>query len=70
MANILQDIGSVITAVMGWFSSLFSSVSALFYDTTGTTHQFTFIGVLLLVAFGLGMVWVVINFIKKLVNRG
>lgn len=70
MANILSAIQSMIQAVTGWIVSTFTSVSEIFYDTSGTTPQFTFVGVLLLVAFGLGLVWVLINFIKSLVKRG
>lgn len=70
MSSILTDIGAVVQAVMTWFTTLFTSVSNLFYDSTATTPQFTFIGVLLLVAFGLGVVWVVIKFIQSLVKRG
>lgn len=67
MTQILEGIGSVITSVMGWIVSLFEGVVDLFYNTeTG----FTFVGVLLLVAFGLSMVWVVIQFIRSLVKRG
>lgn len=67
MAAILQAIGTMITSVVSWVTSTLSSISDVFYDAT---NGFTFIGTLLLVAFGLGLVWVVINFIKKLVRRG
>lgn len=67
MVQILEGIGNVITSVMGWIVSLFSGVTELFYNAeTG----FSFLGVILLVAFGLSMVWVVIQFIKSLVKRG
>lgn len=67
MEQILQGIGNVITSVMGWVVSLFSGVAELFYDAES---GFTFLGVILLVAFGLSSVWVVIQFIKSLVKRG
>ena len=70
MTTILAAIKSMIEAVTEWIVSSFASVSEIFYDTSGTTPQFTFVGVLLLVAFGLGLVWVLINFIKSLVKRG
>lgn len=70
MTGILSGIGSVITAVLGWITSIVGDVSNLFYDTTASTPTFTFAGVLLLVSFGLSMVWCLINFIRGLVRRG
>lgn len=67
MAAILTAIGSMFTSVATWITSTITQVSGIFYDAT---DGFTFVGVLLLVAFGLGLVWVVINFIKSLVKRG
>lgn len=67
MANILGGIGTAITTVLSWVTSLLSSVGEVFYDAT---NGFTFIGTLVLVAFGLSMVWVGINFIRSLVKRG
>lgn len=67
MANILGGIGTAITTVLGWVASLLTSVGSVFYDST---DGFTFIGTLVLVAFGLSMVWVGINFIRSLVKRG
>lgn len=71
-AGILDGISDVVSAVVQWIIDLFTSVSGLFWDTTLNSGAggFTFIGVLLLVAFGLSMVWVVINFIRSLVKRG
>lgn len=72
MADILTNIGTVITQVLTWITNLFSSVSGIFYTpgTGSAIGSFTFIGVLLLVGFGLSMVWVGINFVKSLVKRG
>lgn len=67
MEAILTAIGTAITSVAGWVTSLLTSVAGVFYDAT---NGFTFIGVLLLVAFGLSMVWVGINFLRGLVKRG
>lgn len=67
MSAILQAIGDVIAEVITWLSTSITSVVAMFYNaTTG----FTFLGVLLLVGFGLSFVWVLINFIRGLVRRG
>lgn len=68
MNDILGSIGVVISQVMGWIVEVFGGVADLFWNPE--LQQFTFIGVLLLVAFGLSMVWVVIQFIKSLVKRG
>lgn len=70
MSGILTAIGSVITSVTTWVTTCLSSISNVFYDSSASTPTFTFLGTLLLVAFGLGMVWVAINFIKSLVKRG
>lgn len=73
MSDILSNIGQALEAVFSWISTLLNSVSGIFYTaptTSGGTGSFTFIGVLLLVAFGLSMVWVGINFVKSLVKRG
>lgn len=67
MADILSNIGTAITAVTGWLVSTLTSVSSMFYDST---NGFTFVGVLLLVGFGLGLVWTLIKFVKALVRRG
>lgn len=67
MAAILSAIGTMLTSVLGWTTSTITSVVGLFYDST---EGFTFIGTLLLVAFGIGFVWVLINFIRGLVRRG
>lgn len=67
MASILSAIGTMFTSVIGWITSTITSVTEIFYD--GTTG-FTFVGTLLLVAFGIGFVWVLINFIRGLVRRG
>lgn len=67
MAAILTAIGTMFTSVLGWITSTITGVSAIFYDAT---DGFTFVGTLLLVAFGIGFVWVLINFIRGLVRRG
>lgn len=67
MAAILTAIGTMFTSVISWITTSITSVSAIFYDAT---DGFTFVGTLLLVAFGIGFVWVLINFIRGLVRRG
>ena len=67
MQAILTAIGTMFTSVIGWITSTITSVTDIFYDGT---NGFTFVGTLLLVAFGIGFVWVLINFIRGLVRRG
>ena len=67
MEAILSAIGTMFTSVIGWITSTITSVTDIFYDSTS---GFTFVGTLLLVAFGIGFVWVLINFIRGLVRRG
>lgn len=67
MAAILTAIGTMFTSVLSWITSTITGVSALFYDST---DGFTFIGTMLIVAFGIGFVWVLINFVRGLVKRG
>ena len=67
MQAILSAIGTMFTTILSWITSTITGVSAIFYD--GETG-FTFVGTLLLVAFGIGFVWVLINFIRGLVRRG
>lgn len=67
MAAILSSIGTMLTSVLSWITSTITGVVSLFYDAT---DGFTFLGVLLLVSFGIGFVWILINFIRGLVKRG
>lgn len=68
----LTNIGDVITAVITWIVNLFSSITPIFYDSTLNSGAggFTFVGYLLIIAFGITCVWVVLQFVKKLVRRG
>ena len=65
--NILNGILEVIQAVLSWVTTTFTSVTALFYDST---TGFTFLGYMLLIMFAFGSVWIVINFLKKITRRG
>lgn len=63
----LEGIGTAISSVVTWITATFTSIAALFYNST---EGFTFLGVLLLVGFGLLIVWGVINFFRGIVRRG
>lgn len=71
-AGVLDDIGTVIQEVFDWIVDTFNKVSTIFWDPTLNSNAggFTFVGYLLIIAFGITMIWVVLQFIKKLVRRG
>lgn len=76
MADIVQTIFSVISsAVTSFVSTLTSAISGvteLFYIPAGTgesSGHMTFLGVLLLIAAGVGLVYWVFRLIKGLVQR-
>lgn len=71
-SNVISDIFSAIgDAVTGFSTALASgvnSVTSIFY-TTGTDHGLTFLGVLLVVAMGIGLVYFAFRLIKGLVRK-
>lgn len=72
MTDILQAIGDVIEEVVTWIVSTIQAIIPIFYTagSGSTPGTFTFLGVLLLVSFGLGLIWTLINFVRGLVRRG
>ena len=64
--NLFQVISDTITAFIGALSSGISSVSQIVYDTSGTTPQVTFVGTLLLMAIGFGVVYWIFRLIRGL----
>lgn len=74
--QIVQDIYSVIVQAITSFtnalSGAVSGVTALFYvepSGTETAGHFTFLGVLLLIAAGVGIVYMCVRWIRSLVSR-
>lgn len=66
VAQIFEQIAAAITAMLSALTNAVSGVTALFYNTeTGMT----FLGVLLLIAVGVGIVYWAFNLIKGLVRR-
>ena len=65
ITQLFEAIGTSVTAMFGVISNGLTSVVGLFYDaTTG----FTTVGLLLLIGFGVGLVWALISFVMKLVK--
>ena len=66
---IFNSVGSAITAFSGSLSSAVTSISGMFY--TAETGALTFLGVLLTIAMGVGVVYWGFKLIKSLIkNRG
>lgn len=70
MSTILEAIGDVIEAVGGWLISAIQSVVSLFYTapTSGGSGSLTFMGTLLIVGFGITLIWFAIKFVRGLVR--
>lgn len=66
VAQIFQEIAAAITAMLSALTSAITGVTSLFYDST---NGMTFLGVLLLIAVGVGIVYWAFNLIKGLVRR-
>lgn len=72
IATIFEEIASAITAMLSALTSAISGVTELFYvapSGTETTGHMTFLGVLLLIAVGVGIVYWAFNLIRGLVRR-
>lgn len=66
VAQIFSEISAAITAMLSALTSAITGVTSLFYDAT---NGVTFLGVLLLIAVGVGIVYWAFNLIKGLVRR-
>lgn len=66
VAQIFSEISAAITAMLSALTSAITGVTSLFYDST---NGVTFLGVLLLIAVGVGIVYWAFNLIKGLVRR-
>ena len=68
IADIFQTIGDAISAFASSLSSAVQSVTGMFY-TTGENAGLTFLGTLLLIAVGVGVVYWVFGLIRGLIAR-
>lgn len=72
IATIFEEIAAAITAMLSALTNAISGVTELFYvapSGTDTTGHMTFLGVLLLIAVGVGIVYWAFNLIRGLVRR-
>lgn len=67
VADIFAEISAAITQMLTCLTSAITGVTSLFYDATNS--KMTFLGVLLLIAVGVGIVYWAFNLIKGLVRR-
>lgn len=74
ITQIFSAVGEAITGFSGALSSAVSSITAMFYTApsgSDTTGSLTFLGVLLCVAMGVGLVYFGFRLIRGLIrNRG
>lgn len=68
VAQIFQTIGDAITAFATNLASAMTSVVSIFWVTEGTNQGPTFLGTLLLVAIGVGVVYLAYRLIKGAVK--
>lgn len=68
IAEIFETIGDAITAFASSLSSAVTSVASMFY-TSGEGGGLTFLGTLLLIAVGVGVVYWVFRLIRGLIGR-
>ncbi len=54
---IITAVSEVITGVITWLTSAFSGVLALVWDSSGTTPKITDLGLLMLIGFGVTLVF-------------
>lgn len=68
VADIFKVIGDAVTAFVGVLANCFNSIVSIFYaaGSDGGAGKFTFVGILLLVGAGVGLVYWVFYLIMKL----
>ena len=67
ITDIFDIVGDIIEAVIGIFQTIFADtgIIAIFYDSV---NGLTFIGALLLIVFGFGLVTWAFNWVKRLLS--
>lgn len=58
-------VGTALTAVTGWFSSVFSNIGGILYDGT----NLTVIGYLIVIPVAIGLVVFGVKLVLKLINK-
>lgn len=66
LVHVTETIGSLLTAILGWFEDAFTGIAGLFYvEETG----FTLVGVFLLIGIALMLVMLVFRLIRGIISR-
>ena len=68
VAEIFTTLGEIVEGAAAMFVSMFEAIVGVFYDTTPETGGLTFLGIMLLLAFGVGVVRWGIGFVRKLIS--
>ena len=68
VTNIFGVIGDVVSNFVATLISAVNGLIPLLYDTSGTTPQFTFVGTMLLIAVGMGIVYWVFRLLRGLTS--
>lgn len=66
VTDVFEVVGQALTEFVGALGDGITSVTALFYNTES---GFTFLGVLLLISAGIGLVYFIVRLIMRLVAR-
>lgn len=69
ISSMFEVVGQAITAFTTALVNAFSGITELFYTTSEGSGQWTFLGNLLLIAVGVGIVYLCYNVIRSLVRR-
>ena len=66
ITEIFTTVSQVVTAFAGCIADAFTSVMAIVWDTT--TSKLTTFGILLIIAFGIGIVYFALNYVFRLIS--
>lgn len=66
VASIFQVISDAVTNFVNCLVNGVNGLIPLIYDTSGTTPQFTFVGTMLLIAVGMGIVYWIFRLLRGL----
>ena len=69
IASIFQTIGDAVSAFATTLASSISSVTSIFWTTSGENQGPTFLGTLMLIAIGVGLVYLAFRLIRGAVAR-
>ena len=64
----LSEITTVLTQVAQWFVSIFTSLTGVFYTSTASGIELTFVGTMFIVGLGVFLVSMLLNWIHSLIR--